>query len=249
MPKKIYGKGNYRSTKRFQRNRSYHRDVLRNAGAGKATKGAADAKDLAVFKGVGFPRRLRMKMLYQDLTGQWTVSAGANPYANGLYYINSLWDMDSRVLSGSPARFAAISSIYSKYRVLGVKYEVTMVNNDTMPLAVGVVCTQNTTFSAASATGYAEFEGSRRDVILAKGSGGEKKTFRGYYNLGEIYGNPLQYVTDDLTMGDSGHSPTSIIYLLPWFHTVNGANFVTSPTLICRFTLYCEWFDLIPTQQ
>jgi hypothetical protein len=204
--------------------------------------------------GTGLPRRLRMKLVYFDNSTEWEVAGPAQAYYNNTYYITNLYDIDSRLSAGTSVagNMTAMSTLYAAWRVYGVKWDMQMSHTYAAgPVEAGFILT----FNPGDATGaniytMSEQPFSAKKMMLQAGSGGEKAHFKGYANIGMVYGDRLQYKSDPLTAGTntgtlaSTTAPTKYCSLLQWWRTTTGAVFTSSGIIsVNRFVIYVEFYN------
>lgn len=121
------------------------------------------------------PIALRTKLRYFAI-GTLT-AGGANTYVETVFRSNSLYDPDFTGVGVQPAGFAALATLYLKYRVLGATVNLTLVNDSGG--STSVVMSQKA-YSATYANIVAACtQGYARRAILSDQSGGKNQvTFR-----------------------------------------------------------------------
>lgn len=241
--------------RRFTRKRHTKR-TFHKKGRKRIAKGLQVPRSVGILKGIGMPRRLKMKMLYIDQASDWVATPGAgNAYFNNSYSVNNLYDIDTAVGAGGslPSQFTPLSIVYGAWRVHGVKYHIEMTHTLPAPVEVGLFFTFNPgELTNATVWQSSEQPFSTKAMCLQAGSGGERRVFKGYANIGAVFGNNKQYSLDPATQGTNTGSaatttvPTKLCTMWQWWRTLSGGAFSASSAVVysvSRFTLYVEWFN------
>lgn len=126
------------------------------------------------------------------------------------YRMNSVYDPDPLVGSASVSGFTEWSSIYSTYRVIEFKYEITIANQEAYPLQVSVCPTQFDL--GANSTAVPEFGEAKygRQTIISTTGGQDRCRMIGKINLTKFFGPSYLY---DATFNSAVTSnPSTLLY-------------------------------------
>jgi hypothetical protein len=142
-----------------------------------------------------FPVALRTKLRYFFSTSNGT--GGANQYSEYTWRANSLYDPDFTGVGTQPAGFAALSTIYSKYRVLSATVNLTAVND--AGGSTTVVFYQKPFSTSYSSVVLAATQGFSKKVMLSDQSGGKNQyVFRVRIRPWQVLGiTKERYMNDD----------------------------------------------------
>jgi len=171
------------------------------------------------------------------------------------YWANDIYDADQRLSTANPAYTYALGQIYYYFRVLGLKYSITVINNGAKSLDCHIIPSFNDTLAVASQFESKEFPYSQRCVLGFAGASNAQHTFTGYLNFAEIYGDNDLYKGNYDTVGampttqtagvdTGGNSPTEPCGLYVYVKTTDGSNVASyGAVVISRFEFYTELFQ------
>lgn len=190
------------------------------------------------------PDKMMVKLPYADLEG---VNGGAAYYAQKAYNINGLYDPETGALNQQNLGFNQYMSLYNKYRVYKVDYDVTIINTSLSAVAgslsfgkqgeqVDVTDPQqlNTPFSRRFTLGLGGLTApSSRSMVRLRGS---------IYLPRTVGKTSEQYRTNDIYIGTKSSNPSEIIQM-----SINAININQSlPATLqvdVRYTCHVEIFD------
>ncbi len=156
-----------------------------------------------------FPDSALVELRYNDGFLERTNSSSS--IASWRFVMNSVYDPDPTIGSGSVAGHNIWGQIYSTYRVLGLGYNVTFTNNETFGVQV---LTCPTTFdlgnNSANTEQFGEAKYGQSRMLSAKG-GQDRATISGYVNLSEFFGK--SYLYDSTFNSSVAGSPATLLYL------------------------------------
>lgn len=119
--------------------------------------------------GAAFPISIRSKLRYTQIG---TLNAGAaGSYAYTVLRTNSVYDPDQTGVGAQPAGFAAMSTLYGSYRVVGAKL-LFRIANDSGGTVNGSVFQSNSSLAPSSYTAASQQAGSK-NFLLSDQSGGK----------------------------------------------------------------------------
>jgi len=127
--------------------------------------------------------------------------------------MNSVYDPDPSLGSGSISGFAEWAAMYRYYRVIGFGYDVTISNMETFPVAVGVVPASES-ISSATAHNLAELPYAKSSLLSGKG-GLDKVRFSGYHPLADLVGESTLFYSDNYASAVTTN-PASLLYFSTW---------------------------------
>lgn len=157
-----------------------------------------------------FPVALRTKLRYFFTFNNGTAAALA--YGEYAFRSNSLYDPDYTGVGSQPAGFAALATLYGKYRVLSADVTYTVVNDTGATVSV-VFFQRDTTSSYATITAAVQ-QGFAKTAMLSDQSGGKNQhTFRVKINPWVVLGITKQrYMNDDQFAASVTASPAISSY-------------------------------------
>lgn len=167
----------------------------------------------------GFPDKFTTRIRYCDVT---SLSATGGAIANNVYRMNSLFDPDLSAIGHQPMWADQLlgstsTTPYNKYRVLGSKITVKFAQIDApstavlnhAPCLVGIVCQQNSSLLAGSASALMETNNCNWNILQDKSGSNNvitiKNTFSPTRDLGLDAG-------DDTLAAASGLNPNAQFY-------------------------------------
>jgi hypothetical protein len=140
--------------------------------------------------------------------------------------MNTVYDPDPALGSGALPGYSIWASIYSSYRVLEFHYDVEICNLEATPNDA-VVCPTTADVGANYTSAY-DFLANpfAESHALSMAGGMDRCRMKGSIDLGNFYGNPLQYVGNDAFGSGVGTNPSSMFYFN--IGGVSANNFSTS---------------------
>jgi len=205
-----------------------------------AQSGAQLLQQIDTFGAVRFsprqiwPTALIATLKYQDGTTQRTNVA--SNYNSWRYRMNSAYDPDPALGTGSLSGFVELSTLYNNYKVLSFAVEAEVANRDTQPYNL-VVCPTIKDVGLAYSGTYelGEFPRGKHRGFSAMG-GMDRAKLTTKVNLPEFVGT-AQYEFDPAYSAAVTTNPTTIVYMNVGFYgTVNQVNGVFSSCL-CRYEI------------
>jgi hypothetical protein len=156
-------------------------------------------------------------------------------YLSWRYRLNSIYDPDPALGSGSVPGYSAWSGFFNSYRVLATSYSLDISNLEASPVDVFVVpTTSDLGLNYPNANELFGQPYCSQALISAK-NGMDRVRLKGYIDLGNFYGNAVQYLGNDAFGSGFGNNPGTILYLN--VGGVSAANFTSGNGLDYRFTL------------
>jgi hypothetical protein len=182
-----------------------------------------------------------VKMRYNDTNNnQFTNNLAA--YASKRYRMNSAYDPDPNLGSGSIAGFSEWAAFYGNYRVNGIMYEISIVNKEPVPLQVVIAPTITDVGSNYSAINELSEVPFAKSQIVSNSGGMDRCRFKGYIPMHEILGDKLKYKSDPQFSGLTTGNPSTMFYLNVGAWTLGGAFSGQGVGMTLRFTYYVEFF-------
>jgi hypothetical protein len=127
------------------------------------------------------------------------------------YRMNSAFDPDPAIISGSVSGFAQYAAIYQNYKVLGIGYTVSLCNRENFHMQVTLVPTlTDLGLNSIQVQNFAEAPYSQRRIISAKG-GMDRVTMAGKIDLTSLIGKQSLY--DQGYNSSTGGNPNTLVYL------------------------------------
>lgn len=188
--------------------------------------------------GSPIPGKFFAKMKYSQLTAL-SYSASSPPAYTSIY-INRPYNP---LASGAhqPLGYDQMAGLYSKYRVFGMQYQITVSNRET---AYQIECCLNARPTTAVHTSYdtaLESDYSARLVIQPEPNG--IKNFKGYVDVGKVTGVTKTIVRTDDSYASEWNASPSVTPCL----TVYMINQNTDQPATCAVRIdiiyYTEWFE------
>jgi hypothetical protein len=126
--------------------------------------------------------------------------------------MNSVYDPDPALGSGALPGYSIWASIYNTYRVIKFSYDVELCNLEATPNDV-VVCPTTADVGANYTNAYDLFANPFAvSRALSMTGGMDRCRLKGSIDLGNFYGNPLQYVGNDAFGSGVGTNPSTMFY-------------------------------------
>lgn len=198
----------------------------------------------SIVRTVGIPDKMFVKLPYTDLQG--LVGTSAAPQVQKAYNINSLFDPEPATLNQQNLYFAQYMTLYRKYRVYKVDYNITFWNVSSGSAAACSLSfderynQQNIIDIQQLSKPY-----SRRFTLAPAGNTGSFKTIKGSIYMPRVLGlTPEQYRTStgvEATWGTEQTSPARIVQLSANIVPINfavPANIQMDVRYICHVELF-----------
>lgn len=231
-----------RASKVGPKKRTMSRNRRRRA-RGTARKldfGTGSAVSTTIRSSYGRPQKVRVKLPYTTYVNISTLTGATNAY---LLNLNSLFDPDRTGLGHQPLAFDEWKAMgYTRYRVYGVSYDVSLVNNGTGAPVRCAVLAQN---SVAPATNNDGFWEQAPDVRVIETLGHSVTRFKGYVDIAKLMGyTKEQYAANGLTQAFVTSDPGELCALY-----IAQQGLLTGGTIVVghvKMTYYAELFDPAP---
>ncbi len=166
------------------------------------------------------------------------LSNAATTGASHKFKLNSIFDPDDTGAGHQPYGFDTVSSIYSKYTVIKVRYEIEF-GPTSNRLMVGILTSSQSPTSVTTAATYtlaAESPFSKSKVLAF--SGGIPATFKGSVTMNELMGlTPQQLISDDQYSASVTSDPSQLVYLMIFSYNPTSTNPVVTDVNV---TLWME---------
>lgn len=215
-----------------RRRRVRRRPVYRRRFAYRKSRNSARA----VMTRMPQPDRILTKFKYCEYT---TMSPPVDGSYTTYSWQTSMYKPSAWQAGHQPLWHDTYASVYSYYRVYGIKYTIQYSNQTSHPCYIIVTSKQSSqSFNASFQT-----ESERRNVqhrYVISGNGQGYKTFVGYISAPKVFGiSNKEYRENDNFLGTFGYSPNSMAQLAFLVQGVSGASTPTSQIFV-TLTLYCE---------
>jgi hypothetical protein len=167
---------------------------------------------------VTIPRSMYMAdCIIVDLTyNDWGVVRTNNLgfVVSWVYRMNSIHDPDVAVGGTSVVAYGAWTTFFGAYRVLSMKYDIDIVNQEPLSSVDVFVCPTTTNVGAnySAASDLAVQPYSKLHAVSASGAGINRTHFSGVIDLGHFSGTPTQYLGNDNFGGTFGANPGAVLY-------------------------------------
>lgn len=150
-------------------------------------------------------------LIFPDTTTSKTNNSAT--YLSWRYRMNSVYDPDPLVLSGSVPGHTAWSAFFSNYRVLKFGYDIDFVNMEGFP--VDVVAAPSLTDLGANYVTTNELFGNPHAAVSAMGSAGgmDRTNLKGSIDLGAFQGSTTWYLGNDAYASVTNTNPTQLLYM------------------------------------
>jgi hypothetical protein len=141
------------------------------------------------------PDSVLVSLYYQDT--QVVRNNAGFFFTSWRYKMNSAFDPDPLIGSGSLSGFNEWATMYTTYRVIGFSYQISIANMDSFPYLV-VICPSLTDVGSnyANTDQLSEFPYGRKSLISAKG-GMDKCSLNGLVNLPALEGSATYYQSNE----------------------------------------------------
>lgn len=138
------------------------------------------------------PDELDVRLMFRYSS---SLNNGAGGLAAKTFYSNCAYDVDPAVGSTETFGFDEYASIYSYYRVIGYSYEVTVVNQSTVPILAYVLNTNTDPTLSGSNFALYSTNAHCQSKLLSQLSP-NKHTFRGRHSIAQIAGTTAVETAD-----------------------------------------------------
>lgn len=91
--------------------------------------------NVGVFRGIGFPDRLFVNLVYSDSFALAPSAGTITPY--NTFVVNSIWDPQDALGGGQPTYYDQFAAIYKRYRVAGAKMTCTFAYSQNSTNGIG----------------------------------------------------------------------------------------------------------------
>jgi len=183
------------------------------------------------------PDVFRTTLMYSDLV---VLSyTGTNTYYQ--FNLNNLNDPNRTGSGHQPNGYDQLSTLYTRTRVTGAKYDITLSNGSATYQAEAVIqLTSNTTTSA----NFEEaIESKYARLLTMDPYGAESKNIKGYVNLSKLFGVPRRVLmTDESYTAGIGGNPANQCCLNIWFQNKSPGLSMTGYARI-NITYYVDFFE------
>jgi hypothetical protein len=173
-----------------------------------------------------------------------TRGASGTTYAYWRFRMNSVFDPDPLVLSGSISGFNEIASIYRRYLVTDFEFMVEITNLETFPVTIIIapsdidLATQIVT--RAAAVNMSEYPLASRRTLSAKG-GQDRALLMKKFNLARFSGQPSAYV-DSLAYSSLSNTNPSILTFIN-FAIVADSNLANGVYMTTTLKFRTKWSE------
>lgn len=177
---------------------------------------------------------VRLKYVYQYVLtniGGGSTGKTFNP--------NAAYDVDPSLGSTSTDGYDAYALLYTYYRVIGYRYTIEVVNNETSPV-IAYCFNTNTAVSGSALDLQAGGAYSATAMLGPANSGSSKHTFRGSVQCSKLLGS-IEAETDASMRSLTTGVPSDLLYLSVWAQTstigtlTNGVSYMVKITMDIRF--------------
>lgn len=184
-----------------------------------------------------FPLFLHTRLRYVDRKSV----TGAAGYWTSEWRANSMYDIDYNAVGHQPMGFDQLAALYHRYRVYGLAYDFTIINEGTEPIQLTMYC-DNTTGVTIDPNDAAEKKNAR--TVYVGGSGGKQiSRLKGYLNIKKMLGYKSN--TDDDLSALVSTNPAQVLFLNMAAYTADGSASTMNATIITRFRFYAKFYDVV----
>lgn len=189
------------------------------------------------------PDKLIVKLPYTDLQG---FNGGSGDYrTQKSYNINGCYDPETGAFNQQNLAWAKYMTIYKKYRVFKVDYDVSITNTSDQTIVGGSVSFNRQSDNQMDITDISQLSVpySRRFTLSPKGTTGATKRIRGSIWLPRLLGfTSEQFRTNDALVGSANTNPLDTVQMS--LNCIN-ANTSVQATIQAdvRYTCHCELFS------
>lgn len=186
--------------------------------------------------------RAFMKLRYVDVTN---ITIAGSLLTTAIGFQSSLAAPRYVGTGHQPLYFDQWCTMYSRYRVYGVKYHFTIINRSTNECFWAGVRHQDTNVSETSLQTLLERGDAHMKIGTSVNSAGNVVVIKGYLSVAKTLGIALTAIKNDNEFGASVVANPSRMAYLPLYILSNltSGNVVFEVT--CRLTYYCEMSDQV----
>jgi len=158
--------------------------------------------------------------------------------------MNSAYDPDPNLGSGSCAGFTEYAALYNKYLVRAIEYDIHVVNKETtIPIQVIVApVTIDVGQNYASIDELQELPLAQNGICSISG-GQDRVRFRGKINLAKYHGNTVSWLSDPQYSAATSANPSTMFYLNVGASALGGTFSGLGVGMSARLTYICEFYD------
>jgi len=178
------------------------------------------------------PETIIADLVYPDTF--YNRNNASSPFLSWRYRMNSIYDPDPLVGSGSVPGYTYYSGGYSNYIVLGLGYDISLSNLEGSPVDVVVWPTTNDVGNNYASTSEAFGNPHATQSLLSAKGGQDRARLKGWVDVGRFQGNMTQYLGGNYS-SVFGSNPSQILYLN--VGAVESTNFTTNNGLDIRAAL------------
>ncbi len=184
-----------------------------------------------------FPARNRVRLTYCEV---YSLTPSASTLSSVYYYQTSLYDPRGSVGGHQPLYFDQLAAIYSRYRVIGVDYNISVSTAGPAGGTLYFVASPQATFETS-----VELLEERPLVARTVYNGyGGQRTLKGHVTPWSVAGVSKQrYMMDDQYAATVGANPGIMIYMTPYLY-VGPAGGAASTEMRVEFIFHAEFFEL-----
>lgn len=183
-----------------------------------------------------FPLFLFTRLRYTDRKS----ITGASGWWTHEWRANSMFDIDYTAVGRQPMGYDQLSAIYHKYRVYGLSYHFTLINEGSEPIQLTMYTDTVTGVSIDS--NDASEKKNARTLFVGSSGGKQMGVMKGYINIKKAMGYKTN-TDEDLASGVSGN-PLKTLFMNIGAYTADGIATTMAATLIVRFKFYSKFFDI-----
>lgn len=194
-------------------------------------------------KGMAFADRQVVQCRYNDTNnGQFTNAAAV--YASRRWRLNSAYDPDPNLGSGSTAGFTEWAALYNRYIVREVHYDICVCNKETtFPIQVILApVTSDVGQNYSSIDELQELPYAKNGICSISG-GQDRIRFVGKVSLTALRGNALSWMTDPQYSAATNANPSTMYYLNVGGFALGGTFTGLGMAMTARLTYVVEFYD------
>lgn len=195
-----------------------------------------------------FPQKIIAKHKYAT-TVQSTLTSGI--ISQYLFNANSMYDPDRTGTGHQPFGYDTFATIYNRYRVLGVKYNMSMVSSNSSLTTQLTAIPANEVLASVTSNGYArEMPRARYILQSPQGAGAPTKNLKGYIDIASLMGlTKSQYRANENTQAQAGYSPAELSIINIFFGSMTDDTISFTGYINLELTYVVEWFDPLQVGQ
>jgi hypothetical protein len=195
------------------------------------------------------PDSIELWLTYID--GNYLRSNSGALYLVYALNVNNCPDVDPLILSGSVTGFKEWLTFYRNWRVLDIRHDFSIVNNETFPVIWGMVMNETTIVSLPAnrdqAVSFLEGDRSSGARILAGNGGMNKDSWKKSYNLGkDIVGNSEMYRTSSIYEGTGTTNISTDITSSLVVASTGGSNLINGVSTTWNLHMRVRFYNRVP---